>query len=58
VLETNTAAGLLVIEHLWAIPLKKALIDADGVMVAEGRIHPEAAEEFNKEEEKHHARFA
>jgi hypothetical protein len=58
VLETNTAAGLLVIEHLWAVPLKKALIDADGVLVAEGRIHPEAAEELNKEEEKHHARLA
>jgi hypothetical protein len=58
VLETNTAAGLLVIEQLWAIPLKKALIDADGVLVADGRIHPEAAEELNKEEEKHHARFA
>jgi hypothetical protein len=58
VLETNTAAGLLVIEQLWAIPLKKALLDADGVLVADGRIHPEAAEELNKEEEEHHARFA
>lgn len=46
VLENNTAAGLLVVEQLWAIPLKKALLDANGVLVAEGRIHPEAAAEL------------
>lgn len=53
-LENNTAAGLLVIEHLWAKPLKKALKDAGGVLVAEGRIHPESAEELelNRSEEK------
>lgn len=50
ILENNTAAGLLVIEHLWAKPLKKALIDANGVLVAEGRIHPEAAQELEGEE--------
>jgi hypothetical protein len=48
-LENNTAAGLLVVEQLWAIPLKKALLDANGVLVAEGRIHPDAAAELNKE---------
>lgn len=48
-LENNTAAGLLVIEQLWAKPLKKALLDANGVLVAEGRIHPEAALELDKE---------
>lgn len=47
-LENNTAAGLLVIEQLWAKPLKKALIDANGVLVAEGRIHPAAAAELDK----------
>lgn len=47
-LENNTAAGLLVIEQLWAKPLKKALIDANGVLVAEGRIHPEAAAELDE----------
>ena len=46
-LENNTAAGLLVIEQLWAKPLKKALLDANGVLVAEGRIHPEAAQELD-----------
>ncbi len=48
-LENNTAAGLLVIEQLWAKPLKKAILDANGVLVAEGRIHPDAANELNKE---------
>ncbi len=47
-LENNTSAGLLVIEQLWAIPLKQALIDANGVLVAEGRIHPDAAAELDK----------
>ncbi len=51
-LENNTTAGLLVVEQLWAKPLKQALIDANGVLVAEGRIHPEAAEELNTEGEK------
>lgn len=50
-LENNTSAGLLVIEQLWAKPLKKALIDAGGVLVAEGRIHPDAAYELNNKEE-------
>jgi hypothetical protein len=46
-LENNTSAGLLIIEQLWAKPLKKALIDANGTLLAEGRIHPEAALELN-----------
>ncbi len=46
-LEPNTAAGLLVIEQLWAKPLKKAILDANGYLIAEGRIHPEAAAELN-----------
>lgn len=40
-MDNDTAAGVLVIEHLWAKGLKKALIDAGGVLVAEGRIHPD-----------------
>lgn len=47
-LENNTSAGLLVIEQLWAKPLKEALIKANGVLVAEGRIHPDAANELNE----------
>lgn len=46
-LENNTAAGMLIVEQLWAIPLKKALINANGVLLAEGRIHPEAALELD-----------
>lgn len=46
-IEKNCAAGLLVIEHLWAKPLKEAIINANGVLLAEGRIHPDAAEELN-----------
>ena len=47
-IEKNSTAGLLVIEQLWAKPLKKALLDANGVLLAEGRIHPEAAKELDK----------
>ena len=50
VLENNTSAGLLVIEHLWAKPLKEAIIKANGVLVAEGRIHPDAALELTTKE--------
>jgi hypothetical protein len=46
-IENNCTAGLLVIEHLWAKPLKKAIIDANGVLLAEGRIHPEAMQELD-----------
>ena len=45
-IENNCTAGLLVIEHLWAKPLKKAIIDANGVLLADGRIHPESALEL------------
>jgi Family of unknown function (DUF6325) len=48
-LETNTAAGFLVVEQLWAIPLKQAILNANGTLLAEGRIHPEAAAELNEE---------
>lgn len=45
-LDPNTAAGFLVIEQLWAKPLKQAIINAGGFLIAEGRIHPEAAAEL------------
>lgn len=47
-LEPGSAAGLLVIEQLWAKGLKQALIDTGGELIAEGRIHPEAALELEK----------
>jgi uncharacterized membrane protein len=48
-LEDNTAAGLLVIEQLWAKGLKQAIIDANGTLINEGRIHPEASKELDKQ---------
>ncbi len=45
----NTSAGLLVVEQLWAKGLKKAIGDAGGVLIAEGRIHPDAEEEIDKQ---------
>lgn len=46
-LEDNSSAGLLIVEQLWAKGLKQALINANGTLIAEGRIHPEAAKELN-----------
>lgn len=45
-LENGSAAGLLVVEQLWAKPLKKAILDAKGFLIAEGRIHPDASLEL------------
>jgi uncharacterized membrane protein len=45
-LENNTAAGLLIIEHVWARGLKQAIANANGVLLSEGRIHPEASKEL------------
>jgi hypothetical protein len=50
-IEPNSSAGLLIIEQLWAKPLKKALLDANGFLIAEGRIHPDAADELSVERE-------
>lgn len=48
-MDKDTAAGVLVLEHLWAKGLKKALMDAGGVLIAEGRIHPELVEAVERE---------
>lgn len=45
-LEDNTAAGLLIIEHIWAKGLKKAIVDSGGTLLMDGRIHPEALKEL------------
>lgn len=47
-MDNNTMAAVLIIEHLWAKPLKQALIDKKGYLVAEGRIHPDAAAELEE----------
>ncbi len=50
-LDNDTSAGVLVIEQLWAKGLKKALIDTGGILIDEGRIHPDvvsaAVDELN-----------
>jgi hypothetical protein len=48
-MENDTAAGILVVEHLWAKGLKKAIGDAGGFLIDDGRIHPEAVEAAIKE---------
>lgn len=50
VLANNTAAGLLIVEQLWAKGLKQALINAGGFLIADGRIHPDAAKELDEKE--------
>lgn len=44
-LGNNSTAGVLVIEHLWAKGLKQAIVNAEGVLLAEGRIHASIVEE-------------
>lgn len=36
----NSSTGLLLFEHTWAIPLKKAILNAGGVAVAGGLVAP------------------
>lgn len=48
VLDDNCSAGLLIVEQLWARGLKQAILNADGVLLAEGRIHPEAYAELTE----------
>ena len=48
ILEDNSSAGLLVVEQLWARGLKQAIVNANGTLLLEGRIHPEAAKEIEE----------
>lgn len=48
VLDDNCSAGLLIVEQLWAKGLKQAILNADGILLAEGRIHPEAYVELTE----------
>jgi uncharacterized membrane protein len=51
-LDDDSAAGLLIVEQLWAKGLKQAILNANGTLLAEGRIHPEAAKELDQKEDK------
>ena len=48
-LDNNSSAGLLVFEHLWAKGFKKAVMNANGKLIGEGRIHPEVVQEALEE---------
>lgn len=48
-LENNSSAGLLVYEELWARGVKEAVLRANGILLAEGRIRPEAVMEAMEE---------
>lgn len=48
-LDEDTSAGVLVIEHLWAKGLKKALQDKGAKLLDEGRIHPDVIDEVLEE---------
>jgi len=38
----NSAAGIMLFEHLWAIKLKEALIEAGAIPIAQGIVTPES----------------
>ncbi|HSX46325.1 MAG TPA: DUF6325 family protein [Candidatus Saccharimonadia bacterium] len=48
-MDNNTATGVLVIEQLWAKGLKKALLDANGTLLVEGRIHTDTVSAAERE---------
>lgn len=50
-LDNDCAAGLLIVEQLWAKGLKQAIINANGSLIAEGRIHPDAEKELDSKGE-------
>ena len=37
----GTSAGIALLEHRWAIPLRNAILDNDGVILADEWIHPD-----------------
>jgi hypothetical protein len=41
-LDNNCSAGLLIVEQLWAKGLKQAIINANGKLLIDGRIHDDA----------------
>lgn len=40
-MDNDTSSGVMVIEHLWAKDLKKALLNKSAILIDEGRLHPE-----------------
>jgi hypothetical protein len=48
-LPPNNSALIMLYEHLWAIRIKEALINANGVLIAQGRIPQEAHADIDDE---------
>jgi Family of unknown function (DUF6325) len=48
-LPNNSAAGLLLFEHTWAIGLKNAVKEAGGVAIAGGFVAPDVVAELEKD---------
>jgi hypothetical protein len=48
-LPVNSAAALFLWENLWVADLRKAIVDAGGVLVERVQIPPEVVEEFQQE---------
>lgn len=48
-LENNSSAGILLVENIWAIRFKEALLDAKAELIDMGRIPPETIAEAEKE---------
>jgi uncharacterized membrane protein len=48
-LQPDTAAGILVIEHMWARNLKRAIADANGFLIDYGRVQPDKVDAAVKE---------
>ena len=40
----GSAAAIILLEHLWAIPLRDAIVDAGGIALADEWIHPEGSD--------------
>jgi hypothetical protein len=38
-MDNDTAAGVLVVEHIWAKGLKKSIASAGGYLISDGRVH-------------------
>ena len=43
-LAVNSSAAVVVFEHVWATRLRDAVVNADGLLVANGRVAPEVVE--------------
>ncbi|HEX7632903.1 MAG TPA: DUF6325 family protein [Candidatus Saccharimonadales bacterium] len=44
-MQNDSAAAILIVEHTWAKGLKRAILNAGGFLIADGRIHAEKVEQ-------------